>query len=68
LDHYEVLFSSGAWTESFQPGSYSMDGLDEGPRAEILSLFPQLTTPQGLSSYGAVRMGLIKYETRLLAG
>jgi hypothetical protein len=45
-----------------------MDGLDEGPRAEILSLFPQLTTPQGLSSYGAVRMGLIKYETRLLAG
>jgi hypothetical protein len=68
LDHHEVLFSNGAWTESSQPGSYSMDGLDEGPRAEILGLFPQLTTPQGLSSYGAARMGLIKYEMRLLAG
>jgi hypothetical protein len=45
-----------------------MDGLDEGPRAKILGLFPQLTTPQGLSYYGAARMGLTKYETRLLAG
>ena len=67
LDHHEVLFSYGAWTESFQPSSYSMDGLDEGPRAEILGLFPQLATLQGLSSYGVARMGLTKHETRLLA-
>jgi hypothetical protein len=68
LDHHEVLFFNGAWTESFQRGSYSMNGLDEGPRAKILGLFPQLATPQGLLSYGAARMGLIKYETRILAG
>ena len=68
LDQNEVLLFNGAWTESFQPGGYSMDGLDEGSRAEILGLFPKLATLQGLSSYGAARMGLTKHEAQLLAG
>jgi hypothetical protein len=68
LDYHEVLFSYGVWTESFQPGGYSMEGLDKGPRTAIVGLFPQFAIPQGLSSHGAARMGLTKHETRLLVG
>ena len=68
LDQNEVLLFNGAWTESFQLGGYSMDGLDEGSRAKILGFFPKLATPQGLSSYGVGRMGLTKHEAQLLAG
>ena len=68
LDQNEVLLFNGAWTESFQTGGYSMDGLDEGSRAKILGLSPKLATPQGLSSYGVARMGRTKHEAQLLAG
>ena len=68
FERHEVVLSDGAWTESFHPGDYSIDGIDEDVRAEILSLFPALATYQGRKDYGLARTGLKKFEAKLLIG
>ena len=68
FERHEVVLSDGAWTESFHPGDYSIDGIDEDARAEILSLFPALATYQGRKDYGLARTGLKKFEAKLLIG
>jgi Ca2+-binding RTX toxin-like protein len=67
FDRHQVVLADGAWTESFQPGAHSMDGLAEAQREEILTLFPQLKTPDGVAGYGAARLTLKRHEARLLA-
>lgn len=67
FDHHEVVLSNGAWTESFQPGDYSLKGLGSEQRQEILSLFPELSDQAGLNSYESARRVLKKHEARLLA-
>lgn len=65
-DNHEVVLSNGAWTETFQPGQASLHGLQSAQRNEVLELFPELATQEGLSSYEAARKSLKKFETRLL--
>lgn len=65
-DRHEVVLSDGAWTESFQPGDYTLGGIGEDQRREILTLFPELATPRGLHDYQAARRSLKGYEARLL--
>ncbi|WP_246003717.1 Hint domain-containing protein [Histidinibacterium lentulum] len=66
FDRHEVVLSDGAWTESFQPGDWTMKGIDAGQRAEILQLFPELAEREGLDGYTSARMALKKHEARLL--
>lgn len=66
FDQHEVLLSNGAWTESFQPGDYTLKGMGNAQRNEIYELFPELKTNAGLESYGAARRTLKKHEARLL--
>jgi VCBS repeat-containing protein len=66
FDQHEVVLSDGAWTESFQPGDYTLHGMGNAQRCEILELFPELKTPQGLNDYAAARRTLKKHEARLL--
>ncbi len=66
FDRHEVVLSNGAWTESFQPGDYSMKGLGNSQRNEIFELFPELQEKQGLASYQSARRALKKYEAKLL--
>jgi Ca2+-binding RTX toxin-like protein len=66
FDRHEVVLSNGAWTESFQPGDYSMKGLGNSQRNEIFELFPELATKQGLEGYQSARKSLKKHEARLL--
>ncbi|MGO4909319.1 Hint domain-containing protein [Pseudorhodobacter sp. W20_MBD10_FR17] len=68
FDQHEVVLSDGAWTESFQPGDYTLQGMGNAQRSEILELFPELNTAKGLENYGAARRTLKKYEARLLVG
>jgi len=68
FDHHEVILSNAAWTESFQPGDYSLKGLKDAQRNEIFSLFPELQDQQGLDGYQSARRGLKKHEARLLVG
>ncbi len=66
-DRHEVVLSNGAWTESFQPGDYTLKGMGEAQRGEIFELFPGLQTTQGLEDYQAARRTLKRHEARLLA-
>ncbi len=66
FDRHEVVLSNGAWTESFQPGDYSLKGIGNAQRTEILELFPELKTQRGLDGYQAARKSLKKHEARLL--
>ncbi|MBV0911668.1 Hint domain-containing protein [Anianabacter salinae] len=67
FDRHEVVLADGCWSESFQPGDYSLSGIDQGQRSEIYALFPELETPKGLGSYVAARRSLKTHEARLLA-
>ncbi|MBN2630562.1 MAG: Hint domain-containing protein [Rhodobacteraceae bacterium] len=67
FDQHEVVLSNGAWTESFQPGDYTLKGLGNAQRSELLELFPELKAPDGVEAYQAARKTLKKHEARLLA-
>jgi hypothetical protein len=66
FDRHEVVLSNGAWTESFQPGDYTLKGIGNGQRAEILELFPELKSQEGIKGYHAARRSLKKHEAKLL--
>lgn len=66
FDHHEVVLSDGAWTESFQPGDYTLKGIGAEQRQEIFELFPELASRDGIESYQAARKSLKKHEARLL--
>jgi Ca2+-binding RTX toxin-like protein len=66
FDRHEVVLSNGAWTESFQPGDYTLKGMGNAQRSEIFDLFPELKTAEGLEEYQAARRTLKKHEARLL--
>ena len=65
-ERHEVVLSDGAWTESFQPGEHSMDGMGKAQRNEIYELFPELKEAAGLEAYQAARRSLKSHEARLL--
>jgi Ca2+-binding RTX toxin-like protein len=65
-DQHEVVLSNGAWTESFQPGDYSLKGMGNSQRLEIFELFPDLRSKEGLEGYTAARKTLKRHEARLL--
>lgn len=66
FDQHEVILSDGLWSESFQPGDYSLKGLDRAQRDEILTLFPELSTRPGMAAFGAARRVLKRHEARLI--
>lgn len=68
FDQHEVVLSDGIWTESFQPGDYSLAGIGQAQRSELEHLFPDLKTPAGIASYQAARRSLKRYEATLLTG
>ncbi|SEW10355.1 Ca2+-binding protein, RTX toxin-related [Cognatiyoonia koreensis] len=66
FERHEVVLSNGAWTESFQPGDYSLKGIGNSQRNEIFELFPELATKTGLEDYQSARKALKKHEAKLL--
>lgn len=66
FERHEVVLSNGAWTESFQPGDYSLKGIGNSQRNEIMEIFPELATKTGLSGYQSARKALKKHEAKLL--
>lgn len=55
---HEIVLSDGAWTESFQPGDDTLQGIDADQREELFLLFPELATKEGLRRYRAARKTL----------
>ena len=66
FDRHEVVLSNGAWTESFQPGDYTLKGMGNAQRNEIFELYPDLKTAAGLQDYQAARRTLKRHEAMLL--
>ncbi len=66
FDNHEVVLSNGAWTESFQPGDYSLKGIGNAQRNEIFELFPELQGQKGREAYASARLTLKKHEARML--
>lgn len=66
FERQEVVLSNGAWTESFQPGDYSLKGIGNNQRNEIMEIFPELATKTGLKGYQSARKALKKHEAKLL--
>ncbi|GAA4229138.1 hypothetical protein GGQ68_001343 [Sagittula marina] len=66
FEQHEVVLSNGSWTESFQPGDYSLKGIGTAQRQEILELFPELAEADGLQGYAAARRSLKRHEAALL--
>ncbi len=66
FDQHEVVLSDGAWTESFQPGDMTLAGIGNAQRNEILELFPELATAEGIKGYASARRSLKKHEAQLL--
>ncbi|WP_298257052.1 Hint domain-containing protein [uncultured Litoreibacter sp.] len=65
FDQHQVVFAEGAASESFHPGPQALSALDEGPRDELLTLFPDLehvTAPLMPSAH----MSLKGYEATCL--
>ncbi|MFP4404643.1 Hint domain-containing protein [Rhodosalinus sp.] len=68
FERHEVVLSNGAWTESFQPGDHSLQGIGNAQRAEIFELFPELEREGTVAGgFGAARRVLKKHEASLLA-
>lgn len=63
---HEVVLSDGAWTETFQPGDYTLKGMGNAQRNEIFEIFPDLRTPEGLENFQAARRTLKRHEAKLL--
>ena len=66
FEAHEVILSDGIWTESFQPGDQSLVGIGDAAREEILELFPELATLEGIKAYAAARKSFKKFEAKLL--
>ena len=67
FDEHEIVRADSAWSESFQPGQASLDGMEDAQRDEILALFPELanlaTNP---GAYPAARLSVKSHEARAI--
>ncbi|MEN8889525.1 MAG: Hint domain-containing protein, partial [Celeribacter marinus] len=66
FDRHEVILSDGTWSESFQPGDYTLAGIGEESRTEIFTLFPELRDIATREDYVTARRVLRKHEAALL--
>ena len=65
-EHHEIVLADGAWSESFQPGDYSLKGLHDSQREELFKLFPELATREGVKTYRAARKSIKRNESSLI--
>lgn len=62
FEQHEIVLADGAWTESFQAGEHSLNGVTTEQRCEIISLFPELDSIAGMNNYSAARLSLQQHE------
>ena len=66
FDQHEVVLSDGTWSESFQPGLNSLAGVGKAQRDELLELFAELGTREGVQRYASARRSIKAHEAALL--
>ncbi len=66
FDQHELVMANGAWSESFHPGEASFDAIEQGARAELFELFPELWSNP--DCFGAsARLSLKARDTVMIA-
>ena len=63
FDQHEIVMSDGIWSESFQPGAQTLSSMEAAQRAELLALFPELSS-NPTRAYPAARSTLKRHEVR----
>lgn len=67
FDEHEIVRADSAWSESFQPGQASLDGMEDVQRDEILALFPELASlATNPGAYPAARLSVKSHEARAI--
>ena len=66
FDRHEVVVADGAWSESFQPGERSINGLDGEEREELFKIFPELQDQAVPAQFEAARVTLKSFEAKVL--
>lgn len=66
FEHHEVVLGNGAWSESFQPGDYSLGTLENDQKDEIFRIFPDLQNRETLGMFVSARRTLNKKEAVFL--
>ena len=66
FEHHEVILGNGAWSESFQPGDYSLGTLETAQKDEIFKIFPELRERETLGMFVSARRTLNKREAVFL--
>ena len=65
LDRHNILFANGVETESFHPSNTALDTIEEGQRAGLLDLLPEVATkPESYGDYA--RRNLSASEAAIL--
>lgn len=54
-ERHEIVLADGIWTETFQPEDQSLKGIGNAQRLEILELFPDLRSAEGVAAYKSAR-------------
>ena len=66
FEQHEIIFANGIPAESFHPGAFGVDKLEDKAREELFALFPELRSD--LNHYGpTARMALKAKEAKVLA-
>ncbi len=65
FDRHEVILADNAWSESFQLGDRSLEGMDAAQRDELEKLFPDMAT-EAATRFAAARITLKSHEARVL--
>ncbi|RMD49465.1 MAG: hypothetical protein D6832_01690 [Alphaproteobacteria bacterium] len=69
FERHELVLADGAWSESFQPGDWSLGTVGAEQRAEICAIFPELAEAVGQDrpvAMPAARRSLKKHEVKLV--
>jgi len=63
FDQHEIVRADGAWSESFQPGAQTLEGMGREQMREIITLFPELEQGKRIE---CARLSLKRSEARVL--
>jgi Ca2+-binding RTX toxin-like protein len=64
FDRHEVILADNAWSESFQPGDRTLEGMDTAQREELDKLFPDMASEID-TRFAAARITLKSHEARV---
>lgn len=53
---HEVIRADGCWSESFLPEADVLDQMSQAQRQEILAIFPELSSDEGIQAYQPARL------------